>query len=64
MKARCPKNPDHKKFVTTAHMMEEWVVDDTGNWTETLRSLQVDHGPDPDNSWECAVCWEKAEVTP
>lgn len=64
MKAICPKNPNHKKFITTAHVMEEWVVDSKGNWVETRQSLQVDHGPNPDNEWNCAVCGEKAEVTP
>jgi len=63
MKARCPKDPSHKRFITTAHVMEEWRVDSEGNWIETICCLQTDHGPDPDNTWTCAICGAEAEVT-
>ena len=63
MKARCPKNPKHNRFVTTAHVMEEWVVDEHGNFQSKLETLQVDHLPDPDNEWTCRFCGERAIVT-
>lgn len=63
MKAVCPKDPMHDKFLTTAHVMEEWKVDNAGNFLEVVESLQTDHGPDPDNEWSCAICGEKATVT-
>ena len=63
MKARCPNDPSHNKFVTTAHVMEEWCVDAEGHWLGTIRCLQVDHEPDPDNTWTCAECDAMAKVT-
>jgi hypothetical protein len=63
MKAQCPKDPTHKEFITTAHVMEDWKVDEHGNFIEQLECLQTDHGPDPDNNWTCAICGAEAEVT-
>jgi len=62
MRAICPKNPEHKLFTTTAHVMEEWLVDEHGNFVEARESLQTDHGPDPDNNWTCDVCGTQARV--
>ena len=63
MRARCPKDPAHKEFITTAHVVEEWVVDEEGNWIETLQSLETAHPPHKDNCWSCAECGEEAKVT-
>ena len=60
---RCPKNPKHKRFLTTAHVMEEWVVDEHGNFLAVARGLQTDHGPDPDNIWNCYECKTEATIT-
>ena len=62
MKARCPKSRDHLRFVTTAHVQEEWVVDQHGNWIETRETLDTVHGPDAGNIWTCAWCGARAEV--
>jgi len=62
MKATCTKNRRHKKFHTSAHVMEEWLVDQEGNWIETVETLQTDHGPDADNTWTCAICGADAKV--
>ena len=61
MKAICPKDPDHKIFITTAHVMEEWLVDEKGNWIETLSSLETTHAPDFDNIWTCGICGTEAK---
>lgn len=61
--AVCPKDPKHKTFLTTAHVMEEWEVDEHGNFIAVKQSLQTDHGPSPDNGWNCAVCHADATVT-
>ena len=64
MKATCSKNPKHKEFVTTAHVMQDWKVDEEGNFLECMTEcVQTDNGPDPDNIWTCAVCGSKAEVS-
>lgn len=63
MEARCPNNPEHKQFVTVAHVMEDWLVDEHGNWVETLGSGETSFKPDPGNIWTCHVCGAQAEVT-
>ncbi len=62
MKAVCPNNPEHKRFSTVASVMEEWEVDENGNYLITIESLQVNHGPNPDNIWRCLVCGAEAKV--
>jgi hypothetical protein len=63
MKAVCPNNENHKEFITTAHVMQDWKVDDEGNWIETIdASVQTSHKPDPDNIWTCSVCNKEAKV--
>lgn len=61
--AVCPKNPKHKEFLTTAHVMEEWKVDENGQFIAVVRGLQTDHGPDPGNIWTCAKCRAEAKLT-
>jgi hypothetical protein len=63
MRARCPKDSRHLRFLTTAHVMEEWKVDEHGNFLEKTETLQVDHGPDLGNLWTCAECGEEAIVS-
>ncbi len=62
MIATCPKDPTHKRFLTTAHVMEEWVVDETGEFLEISKQLETDVGPDPENVWWCTVCMLEASV--
>ena len=63
MKAVCPKDPTHTGCYTTAAMQETWLVDNEGNWIETLCSDQILHKPSPDNIWECRECGEECAVT-
>ena len=64
MKARCPKNPDHKHFITVAHVTQDWVVDEEGNFVEVHSDEgETTHGPNPGNTWTCAECGAEAEVT-
>ena len=63
MKAVCPKNPKHKKFITTAHVMQLWVVDEHGEFIRCEdECMEVTNGPDPCNTWTCAICLEEARV--
>jgi hypothetical protein len=66
LKATCLKDPTHDRFITVAHVMEEWVVDAEGEFVEKHLTLETTHGPDVDNLWECAVCGfdAKAERVP
>jgi len=57
MKARCPKNPEHKEFHTNATVSETWLVDESGNWQDTTSSGdgEVIDPPSSGNMWECAA---------
>lgn len=57
MAAVCPNDPEHKTFLTVAHVMQDWLVDPEGEHIETKdECLQVSFKPDPGNLWHCATC--------
>jgi len=64
MIATCPKNSEHKRFVTVAHVTEDWLVDERGDFVEVApgSESQVVHEPHPDNIWTYAVCGAQARV--
>ena len=65
MKATCPKNKKHKKFITTVHIVQEWVVDEHGNFIEKEdggECLDVVKDVSPDNDWHCKICGAKANI--
>ena len=63
MKAVCPKNPSHDRFITCAHVMQDWEVDPEGNWIRTVdEAVQTTHGPHPLNTWICSICGTDAKV--
>lgn len=66
MRAKCPNNPEHKQFVTVAHVTEDWVVDEKGNFIAVFEGSegQTVHKPDPGNTWTCVICETEAEVEP
>lgn len=63
MKATCPKNENHKKFVTTAHEAHTWIVNEYGEFVKDLGSDDIDEGPSIYNIWTCCICGERAIVT-
>ena len=66
LKVECTKNKAHKRFLTTAHVMQEWVVDEYGEYIRTTRNgqcLEVTAEPDPDNAWTCEICGADAQIT-
>ena len=62
MNARCPADPTHKTFITVAHVSEDWLVDEDGNWIKTVAQGEVTQKPQPGNVWTCATCQTEAEV--
>jgi len=64
MKATCPNDPNHKEFITVAHVTEDWVVDPYGNFVKIWdrNQTEVVADPHPDNTWNCAVCGAEATV--
>jgi hypothetical protein len=66
MKARCPNDPEHKRFVTVAHVTQEWIVDEHGEYLSRFEGGESEtvHGPDPGNTWQCVECGAEAKVEP
>ena len=65
MKIRCLKNPEHKSFITTVHVMQEWITNENGDFNRVNSGgecLEVTAGPDPDNIWTCYTCGAEAVV--
>jgi hypothetical protein len=62
MHAVCPNDPSHNRFVTTAHVLQDWVVDELGNFIREVSTLETAHGPDAGNIWTCEICGIEAEV--
>ncbi len=62
MLAVCSDDPSHDRFVTTAHVMQDWVVDEHGNFIRALSTLETTHGPDTGNLWTCLSCGTEAKV--
>lgn len=59
--AVCPQNPAHDRFLTTAHVMQEWEVEPNGEFTKVTEDcLQVTARPDQGNIWTCVECGAQA----
>lgn len=56
MPARCPKNPNHKVFLTTAHEVHDWEVDPDGGFIKDLGCSEIAAKPDHGNIWVCKKC--------
>lgn len=62
-KAVCPKSKKHKTFITTAHEVHDWIVDENGEFIKDLGCLEIASDPDSNNIWTCEVCGAEAVVT-
>ena len=63
MKVICPKNKKHKTFLTVAHVMQEWKVNEHGELIDIMDDcLEVTHRPDTGNIWTCTTCGEFAKI--
>ena len=62
MKAKCPENPNHQEFITTAHVAQTWKVDQHGNFVAEISNDCVVADPHPHNQWTCATCGATATV--
>lgn len=63
-RAFCPNNPEHKRFITVAHVSEDWIVDEWGDFLKVALSSegQTVSGPNPDNTWTCEECGATASM--
>ena len=63
--ATCPTpGCDEGRWITVAHVSEDWVVDANGNFQDNLGSIDVVSNPDPDNMWTCDTCGKEAVFKP
>ena len=63
MKARCPKCIISTRFITSAHVMQDWLVDETGMFLDVAQDgLEVSSPPNPLNLWICYECGASAIV--
>ena len=62
MKITCPKNSKHKRFSTTAHVIESWEVDENGDFVKVISSDGVSHAPEKGDLFICRDCWVYAKV--
>ena len=60
--AECPKDPKHQEFITVAHISEDWVVDEHGNFIEVFETGEIVSKPQPGNTWTCKACGAEAVV--
>ena len=63
MNAVCPNDVDHKRFVTVAHITQDWEVDENGDFIRVVADGEVVAKPDAGNTWTCVACGEEAEVS-
>jgi len=55
----CPNCDGTWGFVTTVHVVEEWVVDAEGHFVQLAHAsgpLETVHGPNHGNIWVCCEC--------
>ncbi len=62
MKSRhiCPCCGNTERFITTAHVVQSWIVDGEGNFIEELSTDETLAEPDDDNVWTCEKCGAEA----
>ena len=58
----CPKSRGHRRFIVTAHVTEDWIVDGDGSFVElsTKSDCEVVREPSEEDVWTCATCGSEA----
>jgi predicted RNA-binding Zn-ribbon protein involved in translation (DUF1610 family) len=57
---RCP-NCGGKQFIVSAHVVQEWLVDDHGCFEQLIEDcIEIAHEPDDSDIWECNDCGHEA----
>ena len=63
MKITCPEDKKHNRFGTTAHVTEEWVVDEFGLFIDVIPgSSEIVHAPDKGDLFSCLDCGADAKA--
>lgn len=61
-KVVCPRNLEHKEFSVTAHVSEDWKVDEHGNFLDKIATIETVHAPDSGDMYWCIACKNEAWV--
>lgn len=62
--AACPTSPSHDRFITVAHVAEDWVVRADGSFIEAHGGPgEVLAPPRTGNTWTCMECGAEAVVS-
>lgn len=62
MNITCPKNPDHKRFSSTAHEVHDWEVDENGDFVKDMGCTETTHFPNSSDRFVCLDCFAEAKV--
>jgi hypothetical protein len=62
-KVTCPKSNRHKRFSVSAHVAQEWQVDEAAEFVKVLdECLDVTHRPQQGDRFVCMTCGAEAKV--
>ena len=62
LKITCPNNKKHNRFMTTAHVTQDWIVNENGDYVKVLNEcVQVDKLPEYGNLFTC-ICKTKGQI--
>ena len=61
IKAICPKNKKHNKFIITTIQIHDWIVNEFGERVKDLGYSDISVAPDSNNVWTCKVCGANAK---
>lgn len=57
MAKKCPRCGNTKEFYVSAHVVQDWKVDNNGNFIKSVNDcVEVTHFPNNEDVWECANC--------
>lgn len=64
MKIKCPVNPLHDRFMATAHVTEDWILDKDGHFVEVDKSYTsiTTHYPTKKDVIICKICGSIAKA--
>ena len=62
-KAICTNNREHKNFIATAIVYQDWIVDEAGSFIEVQNECsQVYIKPEMGQEWTCSDCGAVAKI--
>jgi hypothetical protein len=61
--ATCPNDPNHKEFVFSVRLAQNWIVSEDGTCLSKSSTLEVLQWPSIGETWICNKCGAVADVT-